>query len=78
LRHWREELTEGKTLDAWWQVYGRNKRSVAMELRDPQAMEVLRELLASAQVLIESFRSRHRWRPWAWLRRRCTPSIPSW
>jgi crotonobetainyl-CoA:carnitine CoA-transferase CaiB-like acyl-CoA transferase len=56
LRHWREELTEGETLDAWWQVYGRNKRSVAMELRDPQAMEILRELLASAQVLIESFR----------------------
>lgn len=56
LRHWREDLGEGKTLDAWWRVYGRNKRSMAMDLRDPQVMEVLRKLIASAQVLIESFR----------------------
>jgi len=56
LRHWRETLCSGESLDAWWQVYGRNKRSVAMDLRDPQAMQLLQKLIASAQVLIESFR----------------------
>jgi crotonobetainyl-CoA:carnitine CoA-transferase CaiB-like acyl-CoA transferase len=56
LRHWREQLGEGRTLDAWWQVYGRNKRSMAMDLRDRQVMDVLRRLVDSAQVLIESFR----------------------
>lgn len=56
LRHWREALSSGESLDAWWQVYGRNKRSVAMNLRDPQAMQLLQKLIASAQVLIESFR----------------------
>ncbi len=56
LRHWREDTGDGEGLDAWWRVYGRNKRSLAMDLRDAQAMEVLRGLLASAQVLIESFR----------------------
>jgi crotonobetainyl-CoA:carnitine CoA-transferase CaiB-like acyl-CoA transferase len=56
LRHWREDLGADETLDAWWRVYGRNKRSLAMDLRDPQAMAALRTLIASAQVLIESFR----------------------
>lgn len=56
LRHWREELADGQALDAWWRVYGRNKRSLALELRDGQAMEILRRLIGSAQVLIESFR----------------------
>ena len=56
LRHWQEDLGDGRTLDAWWRVYGRNKRSLAMDLRDPQALQVLRALLASAQVMIESFR----------------------
>ncbi|RYY95680.1 MAG: CoA transferase [Comamonadaceae bacterium] len=56
LRHWREDLGGGETLDAWWRVYGRNKRSLAMDLRDAGAMDVLRKLLASAQMLVESFR----------------------
>lgn len=56
LRHWREEIDGGASLDAWWRVYGRNKRSAAMDLRDPQAMAALRTLIGSAQVLIESFR----------------------
>lgn len=56
LRHWREDLGEGETLDAWWRVYGRNKRSLAMDLRDEAAMDIVRGLIASAQVLIESFR----------------------
>jgi crotonobetainyl-CoA:carnitine CoA-transferase CaiB-like acyl-CoA transferase len=56
LRHWQEDLGNGRGLDAWWRVYGRNKRSLALDLRDAQAMAALRVLLESAQVLIESFR----------------------
>ena len=56
LRHWREDIGDGQTLDAWWRVYARNKRSCALELRDPDAMAVLHKLAAGAQVLIESFR----------------------
>jgi len=56
LRHWQDVDGEGRALDAWWRVYGRNKRSLALDLRDAQAMALLRRLLASAHVLVESFR----------------------
>lgn len=56
LRHWRADLGDGRTLDAWWRVYARNKRSCALDLRDADAMAVLHRLAAGAQVLVESFR----------------------
>jgi crotonobetainyl-CoA:carnitine CoA-transferase CaiB-like acyl-CoA transferase len=56
LRHWREDLGEGQVLDAWWRVYGRNKRSLAMDLRAKESIGILLKLAASAQVLMESFR----------------------
>lgn len=56
LRHWREDLDDGGSLDAWWQVYGRNKKSLALDLRDRDAIGIMRKILAGAQVLIESFR----------------------
>ncbi|RZL92319.1 MAG: CoA transferase [Variovorax sp.] len=56
LRHWREDLGEGRTLDAWWRVYGRNKRSLAVDLRADDAMALVRKLIGSAHVLIESYR----------------------
>lgn len=57
LRQWCEPDPRGGTpFDGWWQTYARNKRSMALDLRDPQAMALLQKLLASAQVLVESFR----------------------
>ncbi len=57
LRQWCETRPDnGQSYDGWWRTYARNKRSVAMELRDPQAMAALRSLIAGAQVLVESFR----------------------
>ena len=53
LRKWRL-LKEGTSL--WWQVQSRNKRSVALDLKDPQAQEIVRKLAAEADVLIENFR----------------------
>lgn len=39
----------------WWRVYGRNKRSVTLNLRDAQGQDLLHRLLATADVLVESF-----------------------
>jgi crotonobetainyl-CoA:carnitine CoA-transferase CaiB-like acyl-CoA transferase len=43
-------------VDTWWQIYGRNKRSMAVDFRDSDARDALRRVIATAQVLIESFR----------------------
>ena len=51
LRAWR---TKGLSLH--WKVYARNKKSLALNLRDPAGMDALRDLLATAAVLIENFR----------------------
>ena len=53
LRKWRL-LKDGTSL--WWQVQSRNKRSVALDLRQPQAQDLVRKLAAQADVLIENFR----------------------
>lgn len=53
LRNWRL-LKEGTSV--WWQVQSRNKKSVALDLRQPQGQDVVRQLLQEADVLIENFR----------------------
>ena len=51
LRHWREN---GKSL--FWKAYGRNKRSIVLNLRDADDKAVLDRLAAGADVFIENFR----------------------
>jgi crotonobetainyl-CoA:carnitine CoA-transferase CaiB-like acyl-CoA transferase len=51
LRAWR---VEGQPLH--WKVYARNKKSLALSLRDPEALALLRDLIATAHVLVENFR----------------------
>jgi formyl-CoA transferase len=53
LRKWRL-LKDGTSV--WWQVQSRNKRSLALDLKDPQAQDIVRKLAAEADVLIENFR----------------------
>lgn len=53
LRKWRL-LKDGTSV--WWQVQSRNKRSVALDLRQPEAQEIVRKLALDADVLIENFR----------------------
>ncbi|TMS57808.1 CoA transferase [Imbroritus primus] len=53
LRKWRL-LKDGTSV--WWQAQSRNKRSVTLDLRQPEGQEVLRLLVADADVLIENFR----------------------
>jgi len=53
LRKWRL-LKDGTSV--WWQVQSRNKRSVALDLKSPEAQDIVRRLAADADVLIENFR----------------------
>ncbi len=58
------EPPEGDTLRAWqtngvpthWKIYSRNKKSLALDLRRPEAIDLVRRLVPSATLLIESFR----------------------
>ncbi|EFC82352.1 CaiB/BaiF CoA-transferase family protein [Parafrankia sp. EUN1f] len=40
----------------WWKMLGRNKRAVTLNLGRPEGAEILRGLVATADVLIENFR----------------------
>ena len=53
LRKWRK-LYEGTSL--WWFVQARNKQSLTLNLKDPDAFDVLKRLLGDADILIENFR----------------------
>jgi formyl-CoA transferase len=58
------EPAAGDTLRAWrtkdvqtnWKLYARNKKSVALELRKPQARELLLKLAEKSDAFVESFR----------------------
>lgn len=53
LRKWRK-LHQGTSL--WWYVQSRNKKSVALDLRAEQGQQIVRELAAEADILVENFR----------------------
>lgn len=58
------EPPDGDTLRSWksegvsthWKNYARNKRSLCLDLRNPAAIDVLKRLVPSAHILVESFR----------------------
>src|SRR5919107_6006750 len=59
-----EDPVKGDPLRAWqsggvsvhWKLYARNKKSVALGLRQKKGRELLLDLAASSEVLIENFR----------------------
>lgn len=51
LRDWKED---GESF--FWKAYGRNKRSICLNLRAPEQMAVLWALIDTADVFIENFR----------------------
>ncbi|MEM9552539.1 MAG: CoA transferase [Pseudomonadota bacterium] len=54
MRQWGREKPHGKSL--WWPVVARNKKSVTLNLRTPEGQEMVRDLVKSADILIENFR----------------------
>jgi crotonobetainyl-CoA:carnitine CoA-transferase CaiB-like acyl-CoA transferase len=58
------EPLDGDTLRSWktdgiatnWKIYARNKKSLCLDLRNPEAIELVAKLVPTAAILIESFR----------------------
>jgi formyl-CoA transferase len=53
LRKWRK-LHQGNSL--WWYAQARNKKSVAVNLKEPDGQQVVRRLAAGADIVVENFR----------------------
>jgi len=53
LRKWRK-IKDGTSL--WWHVQSRNKRSLTLDLKQTEAQDIVRQLVAEADVLVENFR----------------------
>ena len=53
LRKWRK-LHEGTSL--WWYVQARNKKSVTLDLKQPEAQAIVRKLVKDADIVVENFR----------------------
>ncbi len=53
LRQWRK-LYRGTSL--WWFVQARGKKSVTVNLKHPDGLEVVRRLVAQADIVVENFR----------------------
>jgi formyl-CoA transferase len=54
MREWGREKTQGKSL--WWPVVARNKKGITLDLRQRAGQELLHELVARTDFLIENFR----------------------
>ncbi len=50
LRNWREE-----GWDIYWKVYGRNKRSLVLDLKNDEGLSTLKLLLKHSHIFIENF-----------------------
>lgn len=53
LRNWRL-IHDGTS--AWWQVQSRNKKSVSLDLRKPEAQDLIRALVKDIDVVVENFK----------------------
>lgn len=56
VRQWGAQV-DGHSL--WWSVHGRNKRSVALDLKAPAARDIVLSLAAHCDVVVENFRPGH-------------------
>jgi formyl-CoA transferase len=54
MREWGQEKPHGQSL--WWPVVARNKKSITLNVREKEAQDILRDLVAKSDILIENFR----------------------
>lgn len=57
LRKWRKLYPDAETgTSLWWMVQARNKKSVTANLKHPDGLEMVKRLIARADIVIENFR----------------------
>lgn len=57
LRKWRKLHDDGSgSTSLWWYAQARNKKSVTINLREPEGQEIARKLITDADILVENFR----------------------
>lgn len=61
----------------WWKLLGRNKRNLTLDLSAPGGRDVLLQLAAETDVIVENFRPGTLER-WGSAPRSCTPSTHGW
>ncbi len=54
MRGWGREKPHGLSL--WWPVIARNKKSITLNLREKAGSDILKNLVATSDILIENFR----------------------
>ena len=54
MRDWGRLRHNDRSL--WWSILARNKRSVALNLREPEGQRIAAELAATADIVLENFR----------------------
>ncbi|MEM6762380.1 MAG: CoA transferase [Pseudomonadota bacterium] len=54
MREWGREKPHGKSL--WWPVVARNKKSITLNLREPEGQAMVHRLVETADILVENFR----------------------
>src|SRR5580704_7714744 len=54
MRQWGREKPHGMSL--WWPVVARNKKSITVDLRTDEGQQIARDIIQTADVLIENFR----------------------
>lgn len=53
VREWGAKI-DGRSL--WWSVHGRNKRSIALDLKSPEGRAIALDIVEHCDVLVENFR----------------------
>jgi formyl-CoA transferase len=54
MRSWGRQKAGGKSL--WWPVVARNKKAITLDLRQAEGQQLLRDLVAKTDFLLENFR----------------------
>ena len=55
VRTWGE-MPEGHKSSVWWSVHGRNKQSVTVDLKKPEGIQLVKELIKHADAVVENFK----------------------
>jgi formyl-CoA transferase len=54
MRDWGREKPHGQSL--WWPVIARNKKSIELNARGPEGQQIIKDLVAKSDILLENFR----------------------